>query len=59
MMMMMIIIIIINTYSVARKFPNNEVRLPDVGLVTPNHVSLPCVGLSTLISIYPDAASQQ
>ena len=57
--MMMIIIIIINTYSVARKFPNNEVRLPDVGLVTPNHVSLPCVGLSTLISIYPDAASQQ
>ena len=43
MMMMMIIIIIIiiiiNAYSVARKFPSNEVRLPDERLVTPNYVS--------------------
>ena len=64
MMMMMIIIIIItitmiNAYSVARKFPNNAVRLADEGLVTPNYVSLACAGLLTLISIYPDAVSQQ
>ena len=48
-----------NVCTIARKFVVDEVHVSDEEAGNPNHASLKCSPLYSLISVYPDATPQQ